>query len=205
MMIRMVGGWVFLLVLVHHKTVVVLCVCLFFLCKSINGESIICQLAAVQVGIETNVCGYRWDGMEVVWVWAWSGWYSYSDLFRFNRIVARRQKITKFTANRKKNLKIEYNRQQANATMRYKHTVDYDVAHEVVGVSSCDVWWLVARWLRWRCRRTARRHTASVRTSYTRHLTTSRTDNRRSHYNIATSNWLTVRRRCTMYHGWGEL
>jgi len=30
------------------------------------AESIICQLAAVQVGIETNVCGYGWDGMEVV-------------------------------------------------------------------------------------------------------------------------------------------
>ena len=32
-----------------------------------------------------------------------------------------------------------------------------------------------------------RRHTAWVRTSYTRHWTTSRTDNRRSQYNIATS------------------
>jgi len=47
--------------------------------------------------------------------------------FTFNRIVARRLKITQFTANRK-NIKIEYNRQQDNATMRYKHTVDYDVA-----------------------------------------------------------------------------
>ena len=33
--------------------------------------------------------------------------------FRFIRIVARRLKITKFTAN--KNIKIEYNRQQDNA------------------------------------------------------------------------------------------
>ena len=38
--------------------------------------------------------------------------------FRFNRIVDRRLKITKFTANRK-NIKIECNRQQANAKMRY--------------------------------------------------------------------------------------
>ena len=45
--------------------------------------------------------------------------------FRFIRIVARRLKITKFTTNRKKNIKIEYNRQQDNAI--YKQTVDYDV------------------------------------------------------------------------------
>jgi len=35
--------------------------------------------------------------------------------FRFNRIVQQTEKI-------------EYNRQQVNATMRYKHTVDYEVA-----------------------------------------------------------------------------
>ena len=40
----------------------------FFLHKTINAESIICLLAAVQVGIETNICGYGWDGMEVVWL-----------------------------------------------------------------------------------------------------------------------------------------
>ena len=37
--------------------------------------------------------------------------------FRFTRIVARRLKITKFTAN--KNIKIEYNRQQDNAIQTY--------------------------------------------------------------------------------------
>jgi len=38
--------------------------------------------------------------------------------FRFNRIVARRLKITKFTANRK-NVKVKHNRQQDNTMQSY--------------------------------------------------------------------------------------
>jgi len=39
--------------------------------------------------------------------------------FRFNSIVARRLKITKFAANRAKNIKVKYNRQQENTILPY--------------------------------------------------------------------------------------
>ena len=45
--------------------------------------------------------------------------------FRFSTIVARRLKITKFTANRTKSIKGKYNRQQDNTIQSYSR-VDYN-------------------------------------------------------------------------------
>jgi len=57
----------------------------------------------------------------------------------------------------------------------------YLIIIAIVIIASCAaVEWCVVRWRHWRCQRTARLLTTSAKTSFTRHLTPSRIDCRRS-------------------------